>query len=122
LTALFTIVASAVATVMWIIFANVFAHADPSLNIEAHVGIQMFVFMWIASAFNFVAFIVQFGSCCASCCGGHKARKQLKAQGVDLHEKSPAYRETEESSHSHTPDHPRSEEPSEEGEPHALTS
>ncbi|KAJ5151897.1 hypothetical protein N7492_010192 [Penicillium capsulatum] len=86
-TALVTIVASAVATVMFIIFANVFANADPSLNIKAHVGKQMFAFMWVASAFSFFAFIYQFGACCASCCGGHKARKQLKSQGINLREK-----------------------------------
>lgn len=86
-TALVTIVASAVATVMFEIFANVFATADPSLNIKAHVGTQMLAFMWIGSGFSLIAFIVQFGSCCASCCGGHKARKQLKAQGVNYKEK-----------------------------------
>jgi hypothetical protein len=75
---------------MFIIFANVFTNAEPSLNIEAHIGKQMFVFMWIASGFSLIAFIVQLGSCCASCCGGRKARKQLKAQGVNLHEKSSA--------------------------------
>ncbi|KAJ5160489.1 uncharacterized protein N7482_007493 [Penicillium canariense] len=85
--ALTTIVASAVATVMFVIFANVFANADPNLNIKAHVGKKMLAFMWVASAFSLIAFIIQFGSCCASCCGGHKARKQLKAQGIDLREK-----------------------------------
>lgn len=86
-TALVTIVASAVATVMFSIFANVFTNADPSLNINAHVGKQMLAFMWVGSAFSFLAFIYQFGSCCASCCGGHRARKQLKSQGVDVREK-----------------------------------
>lgn len=86
-TALVTIVASAVATVMFIIFANVFTNADPSLNIKAHIGTQMFAFMWVASAFSFIAFIYQFGACCASCCGGHKARKQLKSQGINMREK-----------------------------------
>ncbi|KAJ5212585.1 uncharacterized protein N7498_004231 [Penicillium cinerascens] len=86
-TALVTIVASAVATVMFEIFANVFATADPNLNIKAHVGTQMMAFMWIGSGFSLIAFIVQFGSCCASCCGGHKARKQLKAQGVNYKDK-----------------------------------
>ncbi|KAJ6131124.1 hypothetical protein N7523_001584 [Penicillium sp. IBT 18751x] len=86
-TALITIVASAVATVMWYIFANVFASAALDFNIEAHVGTQMMVFMWIGSGFSLIAFIVQFGSCCASCCGGHKARKQLKAQGINYKEK-----------------------------------
>lgn len=87
-TALVTIVASAVATVMFIIFANVFTNADPNLNIKAHVGVQMLVFMWIASGFSLLAFTIQLGSCCAACCGGRKARKQLKAQGIDLREKS----------------------------------
>lgn len=87
-TALVTIVASAVATVMFIIFANVFTNADPSLNIKAHIGTQMFAFMWVASAFSFIAFLYQFGACCASCCGGHKARKQLKSQGINMREKS----------------------------------
>lgn len=86
-TALVTIVGSAVATVMFVIFANVFSNADPSINIQAHVGTQMLVFMWIASAFSLLAFILQIGSCCAACCRGRKARKQLKSQGVNWHEK-----------------------------------
>ncbi|KAJ5762024.1 uncharacterized protein N7511_005406 [Penicillium nucicola] len=86
-TALVTIVGSAVATVMFVIFANVFSNADQSINIEAHVGTQMLVFMWIASAFSLLAFILQIGSCCAACCRGRKARKQLKSQGVNWHEK-----------------------------------
>lgn len=86
-TALVTIVGSAVATVMFVIFANVFSNADPNINIKAHVGTQMLVFMWIASAFSLIAFIIQIGSCCAACCRGRKARKQLKLQGVNWHEK-----------------------------------
>lgn len=85
-TALITIVASAVATVMFEIFAHVFTNADPSLNIHAHVGTQMLVFMWIGAGFSLLGFIIQLGSCCASCCGGRKARKQLKSQGVDWRE------------------------------------
>ncbi|CAG8073554.1 unnamed protein product [Penicillium olsonii] len=90
-TALVTIVGSAVATVMFVIFANVFANADPSINIKAHVGTQMMVFMWIASAFSLIAFIIQIGSCCAACCRGRKARKQLKSQGVNPREKGSAH-------------------------------
>lgn len=86
-TALVTVVGSAVATVMFVIFANVFSNADPSINIKAHVGTQMLVFMWIASAFSLIAFILQIGSCCAACCRGRKARKQLKVEGVNWHEK-----------------------------------
>lgn len=89
--ALLTIVASAVATVMFIIFRNVFtSRAD--LNIKAWVGTRMLAFMWIASAFNLLGFIFQFASCCAACCGGRKARKQLKqATGSQdgLREKGP---------------------------------
>ncbi|OJJ63331.1 hypothetical protein ASPSYDRAFT_116667, partial [Aspergillus sydowii CBS 593.65] len=78
LTALFTIVASAIATVMFVIFKNVFAGDSYELNINAELGDRMLAFMWIASAFNLFAFIVELGSCCAACCGGRKARKQLK--------------------------------------------
>ncbi|PYH46156.1 SUR7/PalI family protein, partial [Aspergillus saccharolyticus JOP 1030-1] len=78
LAALFTIVASVVATVMFIIFRNVFTSSSYDLNIGASLGTRMLAFMWIASGFNLIAFILQLGSCCASCCGGRKARKQLK--------------------------------------------
>ncbi|KAJ5946666.1 hypothetical protein N7454_003505 [Penicillium verhagenii] len=92
-TALLTIVGSVVGTVMFVIFANVFSTADPSLNIKAHVGKQMFAFMWIASAFSLIGFIIQFGDCCAACCGGRKARKKLKQEGNGMalreKEKSP---------------------------------
>ncbi|KKK27310.1 hypothetical protein ARAM_006718 [Aspergillus rambellii] len=78
LTALFTVVAAVVATVMFIIFRNVFTSGSFNLNIGAKLGTQMLAFMWIAAAFNLLAFIVELGSCCAACCGGRKARKQLK--------------------------------------------
>ncbi|KAL4868123.1 hypothetical protein BDV12DRAFT_197519 [Aspergillus spectabilis] len=79
LTALFTIVAVVIATVMFIIFKNVFSSGDAfELNIKAELGTRMLAFMWIAAAFNLFAFLAELGSCCASCCGGRKARKQLK--------------------------------------------
>lgn len=90
-TALVTIVGSAVATVLFVIFANVFSNADPSINIKAHVGTRMLVFMWIASAFSLFAFIIQIGSCCAACCRGRRARKQLKSQGINWREKGSAH-------------------------------
>ncbi|EKV15416.1 Actin cortical patch SUR7/pH-response regulator PalI [Penicillium digitatum] len=86
-TALVTIAGSIIATVMFVIFANVFSNADQSINIQAHVGTQMLVFMWIASTFSLLAFILQIGSCCAACCRGRRARKQLKSQGINWHEK-----------------------------------
>ncbi|KAL2872152.1 SUR7/PalI family protein [Aspergillus lucknowensis] len=78
LAALFTIVAVAIATVMFTIFRNVFTNSSYNLNIKAGLGNQMLAFMWIAAAFNLFAFVVELGSCCAACCGGRKARKQLK--------------------------------------------
>ncbi|EAW07875.1 SUR7/PalI family protein [Aspergillus clavatus NRRL 1] len=79
LTALITIVASVVATVMFSIFKNVFTSSGYDLNIGAELGSRMLAFIWIASAFNLLAFILEIGSCCAACCGGRKARKQLKS-------------------------------------------
>lgn len=78
--ALITVVATIVATVMFIIFKNVFT-SQSDLNIQAQLGDRMMAFMWIASAFNIFAFIVQFASCCAACCSGRKARRQLKNAG-----------------------------------------
>ncbi|KAJ5113082.1 hypothetical protein N7456_001616 [Penicillium angulare] len=116
LTALLTVVGSVVATVMFVIFANVFSNADPSLNIKSHIGKQMFAFMWVASAFSLIAFILQFGSCCAACCGGHKARKKLKQDGFNLHEKPSRH-----SSSNNTRDGHEHEQAQERVEPHAVT-
>lgn len=110
--ALLTIVGSVVATVMFIIFANVFENADPSLNIKAHIGKQMFAFMWIASAFSLFGFIIQFGDCCAACCGGRKARKKLKQDGMVMREKSPHTNSSVDSPDGHVQQH---------YEPHAVT-
>ncbi|KAL4740793.1 SUR7/PalI family-domain-containing protein [Aspergillus similis] len=79
LTAIFTIVAAVIATVMFVLFKNIFTNGDAfDLNIRAELGSRMLAFMWIAAAFNLIAFIVELGSCCAACCGGRKARKALK--------------------------------------------
>ncbi|KAI9928581.1 hypothetical protein MW887_001795 [Aspergillus wentii] len=104
LNALFTIVASVVATVMFLIFRNVFTSDDYNLNIGASIGTRMMAFMWVASAFNLIAFIIQFGSCCASCCRGRKARKQLKAAGAGSGSPSPSMQMQEkEKPGSHSP-------------------
>lgn len=88
LIALFTIVASVVATVMFVIFKNVFMNNTADLNIKAYLGKPMLAFMWIASALTFLGFIVQIASCCCACCGGRKARKQLRAQNARQKEQS----------------------------------
>ncbi|QGA13331.1 hypothetical protein EYB26_000979 [Talaromyces marneffei] len=79
LIALFAIVASVVATVMFVIFKNVFMNNTADLNIQAYLGTQMLAFMWIASALTLLGFIIQIALCCCACCGGRNARKQLKA-------------------------------------------
>ncbi|KAL4781540.1 SUR7/PalI family-domain-containing protein [Aspergillus varians] len=83
LAALFSIAAAVIGTVMFVIFRNIFAGESYDLNIKGELGTQMFVFMWIAAAFNLLAFIVELGSCCAACCGGRKIRKQLKQHPED---------------------------------------
>ncbi|OJZ88018.1 hypothetical protein ASPFODRAFT_58892 [Aspergillus luchuensis CBS 106.47] len=103
-TALFTVVASVVATVMFIIFRNVFTSASEDLNIDAWIGTRMMAFMWIASAFNLFAFILQLGSCCASCCGGRKTRKQLKQNSAGTASpSSTASPDVREKEHPHSP-------------------
>lgn len=101
-TALFTIVASIISTVMWSIFKNVFKNNAENLNIKAELGSRMLAFMWIASAFTFIGFIIQLVSCCYACCGGRKVRRQLQngsitGTSIDTNEKerrSPASSET----------------------------
>jgi hypothetical protein len=79
-TALCTIVASVVATVMFSIFSHVFMNSEADLNIKAYLGTRMLAFMWIASGLTLIGFILQVSSCCCACCGGRKARRQLRHQ------------------------------------------
>lgn len=77
LNALFTIIASVIATAMFIIFRNVLT-SQSDLNIEATLGVRMFAFMWIASGLNLIGFLWSLGNCCAVCCcsGKRKAKKE----------------------------------------------
>jgi SUR7/PalI family len=68
--------ASVVATVMFVIFRNVFQSA-PELNVRAELGAPMLAFMWIASGFNLLSFLFQVGTCCGVCCCSGK-RKAIK--------------------------------------------
>ncbi|KAI9711084.1 MAG: hypothetical protein M1812_007278 [Candelaria pacifica] len=78
LAALATTAATIIATVMFIIFRNVFTTA-PEVNINAELGIQMFAFMWIASGFGILAWLVQMGMCC--CCASRRDVKKGKKRG-----------------------------------------
>ncbi|KAF2275145.1 uncharacterized protein EI97DRAFT_78536 [Westerdykella ornata] len=77
--ALLVIVASVIATAMFVIFRNVISGVA-ELNISSELGLSMFVFMWIASAFALATALIHSGLCC---CGtsrrdirtGRKTRK-----------------------------------------------
>ncbi|KAF3761037.1 hypothetical protein M406DRAFT_348389 [Cryphonectria parasitica EP155] len=63
---------STIASVISFVFKYA-ATAQSSLNIKAYVGVRMFVFMWLATGFAFVAFIMHAGMGC--CC---TSRRDLK--------------------------------------------
>jgi hypothetical protein len=80
LNALVVTVASVIATVMFIIFRNTITGVS-ELNIGAQIGIKMFVFMWIASAFAIFAWLVQMGLCC--CCASRRDVKTGRKRGSE---------------------------------------
>jgi len=84
LNALIITAASIIATVMFIIFRNTISGVA-ELNIGAEIGITLFAFMWVASAFAIFAWLVQMGLCC--CCA---SRRDVKKGGKRRSEK--AYR------------------------------
>ena len=73
LNALFTTVASVLATVMFVIFKNTISGVA-ELNIGAEIGITMFAFMWVASAMTIFAWLFQMGLCC--CCASRRDVKK----------------------------------------------
>ena len=78
LAALFTAVASVLATVMFIIMQNAITQVQ-QLNIGASIGIEMFVFMWIAAGTAILAWIIQLSLCC--CCASRRDVKKGKKRG-----------------------------------------
>jgi hypothetical protein len=80
LNALIVTVASVIATVMFIIFRNTITRVA-ELNIGAEIGITIFVFMWIASAFTIFAWLVQMGLCC--CCASRRDVKTGRKRGSE---------------------------------------
>jgi len=81
--ALFTTVATVIATVLFIIFRNTFAGAA-DFNIEAHIGQEMFAFMWIATGFNLIGLIMQLGTCCGvCCCTGRRKAERISRHAVE---------------------------------------
>jgi glucan phosphoethanolaminetransferase (alkaline phosphatase superfamily) len=80
LNALFVTAASVIATVMFIIFRNTIGSVA-ELNISAQIGVTMFAFMWVASAFAIFAWLVQMGLCC--CCASRRDVKKGKKRGSE---------------------------------------
>ena len=78
LNALFVTAASIIATAMFIIFRNVISSVR-EINIGANVGVTMFAFMWVASAFAIFAWLVQTGLCC--CCASRRDVKTGRKRG-----------------------------------------
>ena len=78
LAALFSTVASVIATVMFIIMQNAITSVS-QLNIEASIGIEMFAFMWVASAGAVLAWIIMLALCC--CCASRRDVRTGRKRG-----------------------------------------
>jgi hypothetical protein len=65
ISALFTFIGSAIATSMYVTFQKVIT-SQTELNIQANLGVQMFVFMWLGAAFAIAGWIVHFRLACVS--------------------------------------------------------
>ena len=63
---------------MFIIMRNAVTAAS-QLNIGAHLGIEMFAFMWIAAGASLIAFIIQIGQCC--CCASRRDVRAGRKRG-----------------------------------------
>ncbi|KAI4269907.1 MAG: hypothetical protein LQ337_007009 [Flavoplaca oasis] len=66
LTAFTTTVASVIATAMFLIFKSAVQSAAETVNIQAEIGIKMFVFMWFAAGAAILGSLIHFAQCC--CC------------------------------------------------------
>lgn len=76
--ALFTTVATVLATALFIIMKNAITSVA-AINIGASLGIQMFVFMWIAAGTSIIALAIQLGQCC--CCASRRDVRLGKKRG-----------------------------------------
>jgi len=78
LAALFITVAAVIATVMFIIMKNAFTSVE-GLNVNATIGLEMFVFMWIAAGCAIIAWLIQMGECC--CCASRRDVRTGRKRG-----------------------------------------
>lgn len=78
ISALLTTTATIIATVMFVIFKNVIT-SQQGLNIGASLGTDMFVFMWIATAFNIFGWLIHL--CLSCCCASRRDVKTGRRKG-----------------------------------------
>lgn len=78
--ALCIVVASVIATVLFVIMQHAFTSVA-DLNIDANIGTKMFVFMWIAAAAAFLAFLIQ--TCLMCCCASRRDVRTGRKHGSD---------------------------------------
>lgn len=76
--ALLTTAGAVIATVLFIIFQKAITSAT-ELNIRANIGVQMFVFMWIAAGAAIVAWLIHMGMCC--CCATRRDVRTGRKRG-----------------------------------------
>ncbi|EMR65720.1 putative integral membrane protein [Eutypa lata UCREL1] len=75
---LLVLVASALGTAMSFVFKYAM-NSQPDLNIRAEIGLNMLVFMWIATGFTVISFIIHMGLCC--CCASRRDIKTGRKGG-----------------------------------------
>jgi len=78
LAALLITAASVIGTALSVIAKNAFT-SQTELNIGANVGLEMFIFMWIASGAAIIAWLIQMGLCC--CCASRRDVKTGRKRG-----------------------------------------
>lgn len=88
---LMVLIASILGTAMSLIFKYALT-SQPDLNVSADVGIKMFAFMWIATAFTFFAFIIH--SCLGCFCTSRRDMRTGRKGGSVQRSKSTKKTET----------------------------
>ncbi|RPB06661.1 hypothetical protein P167DRAFT_540652 [Morchella conica CCBAS932] len=80
--ALFTTIAAAISTALFVVFQKVFED-QPDFNIHGDLGTHMFIFMWMASAFAILTFTLHAAMCC--CTTSQRRAKKITGQATEEH-------------------------------------
>ncbi|KAI0009832.1 SUR7/PalI family-domain-containing protein [Xylariaceae sp. FL0662B] len=98
---LLVLIASALGTAMSLIFKYALT-SQTDLNVKADVGVKMFAFMWIATGFTFVAFIIN--SCLGCYCTSRRDMRTGRKGGKHLNQVSQAPADSEAGQKTATPE------------------